>query len=152
MTFFEKVCRIQFIPKKIAELELNKDLVADVKAIRYDNIGAGKGSNRNSIESAMQKVVDIDNEIDALSMELEQLTVQVCEEIDNVICGEDANSVDMRIILKKKLLKNKNLKFIAIKVVHRDYGIVRKLYREGCAKLKIPHSISLNPTQSHLQE
>lgn len=150
MTLEEKIQRIRMIPKKIVDLEISKELRASVHAVQYENAGNGKSSRKNSTESAMQDVVSIGEEIEDLLAEQKRLIAQVCDEIDQTICGEGLVSIDMRVILKEHLLKGTPLKRIASDIVHREYKTTRYLYRNGCEKLKISHSIPLNPTQSHL--
>lgn len=151
MTLSEKLLRIQYIPKKIVELEINREILTTVKAPRYDSIGEGKGSRKNNAEISMQDATDTSSEIEKLRTERELLIAQVCKEIDDVICGEDIVSVDMRVILKKHLLKGFPLKKIAASVVHRNYKTTRDLYQEGCKILKIYHTIPHDSTQFHLR-
>ena len=54
----------------------------------------------------------------------------------------------MRIILKSHLLTGNSLKQISRVVVHRDYGVTRKIFHEGLAMLE---KTSHNLTESHLQ-
>lgn len=146
MTLEEKIKRIRMIPKKIADLEISRELRASVAAVQYENIGAGKGSRENSTETAMQDAASIGLEIEKLQAERKQLIAQVCDEIDKTICDDDITSIDMRIVLKEHLLIGISLKRIASNIVHREYKTTRYIYRNGCEKLKIPHSIPHNPT------
>lgn len=142
MTLEEKIARYRSIPKRVAELEIDKDICTSVKAVRYSNIGDGKGTPENNTEIKMVDAAVISVEIDELRKERDTLKLDILQEINNVIVGDGAHEVDMRIILKKHLLEGENIKAIANKVVHRDYGVTRRMYQEGLARLK-------NLTQSH---
>lgn len=149
LTIDEKVERIREIPKKIVDLEITRDIKESVGAMRYDNIGAGKGSKRNSAEDALISAISIEEEISLMREERDALILEVCDEIDAKICDDTIKAIDMRVILKEHILRDKSLKQIARDIVHREYKTTRRLYQEGCEKLKYPaqsHSIPHDPT------
>lgn len=139
MTLEEKIIRYRNIPKRIAELKIDKEICAFVKAVQYDSIGEGKGTSGNRTETKMVDAAAISAEIDELEKECNALKVDILQEINETICGDDVISIDMRLILKEHLLKGTPLTKISEKIVHRNYKTTRLFYQEGCEKLKIYH-------------
>ena len=136
MTLEEKINRYRSIPKRIAELEIDKDICTSVKAVQYDSIGDAKGTPENNAERKMVDAAAISAEITELEKEHASIRLELKDSIDQAICGEDIHSVDMRMVLKSHLLQNVPLNQVAKKVVHRDYSATRKMYQEGFAMLK----------------
>lgn len=143
MTIREKITRYREIPKRIAELRIDKDICTSVKTVQFDSLGVTRGSVGNRTERKLLHATEIDVEIERLEQERYQLKLGLLQEINTAIPGGSAKEVEMRIILKSHLLTGNSLKHISREVVHRDYGITRKIFREGLALLE---KTSLNPT------
>lgn len=152
MTLEEKITRYHSIPKRITELNVDKCICESVGAIRYDSIGEAKGTPGNATEKKMLDAASISLKINVLKKEYGALKMDILQEINDGVPGDTLREVYMRTILKSRLIDRKSIKHIANSILHIDYGVTRSLYRSGCDILKIPHSISLDLTQSHLQE
>lgn len=146
MTLEEKINRYRSIPKRITELEIDKDICTSVKAVQYDSIGDGKGTHGNRMETRMVDAAAISAEIDELKKEYDVLKLDILQEINIGISGDSIREVDIRTILKEHLLEGLNIKAIANKVIHRDYKATLSLYKTGCDLLKIYHSKPPNTT------
>ena len=148
MTIEEKIARYREIPKRIAELCIDKDICTSVKSVQFDSIGATHSSAGNRTEQKLLRAAEIDEEIGQLEQERDRLKLGILQEINQAISGGGAKEVEMRIILKSHLLTGNSLKQISRLVVHRDYGVTRKIFHEGLAMLE---KTSHNLTESHLQ-
>lgn len=148
MTIEEKITHYREIPKRIAELRIDKDICTSVKSVQFDSIGAAHGSAGNQTEQKLLRAAEIDEEIEQLEQERDQLKLDILQKINQAISGGGAKEVEMRIILKSHLLTGNSLKQISRAVVHRDYGVTRKIFHEGLAMLE---KTSHNLTESHLQ-
>lgn len=148
MTIEEKIARYRSIPKRVAELQMDLAICTSVQAVRYDSIGAAHSSAGNRTEQKLLRAAEIDEEIGQLEQERDQLKLGILQEINRAISGDGAKEVEMRIILKSHLLTGNSLKHISRAVVHRDYGVTRKIFHEGLAMLE---KTSHNLTESHLQ-
>lgn len=148
MTIEEKIARYRSIPKRVAELQMDLAICTSVQAVRYDSIGEAKGTSGNATEQKLLNAVEITAEIEQLEQERDQLKLGILQEINRAISGGGAKEVEMRIILKSHLLTGNSLKQISRVVVHRDYGVTRKIFHEGLAMLE---KTSHNLTESHLQ-
>lgn len=148
MTIEEKITRYREIPKRIAELYIDKDICTSVKSVQFDSIGAAHGSAGNRTEQKLLRAAEIDGEIVLLEQERDRLKLGILQEINQAISGGGAKEVEMRIVLKSHLLTGNSLKHISRAVVHRDYGVTRKIFHEGLAMLE---KTSHNLTESHLQ-
>ncbi len=149
MTLEEKINRYRSIPKRIAELKIDKEICTSVKSVRYDSIGDAKVRSVNQVQRKMTEAAAISVEIDGLKREYDMLRLDIMREINVGIDGDGVREIDMRIILKKHLLDGLNIKHIASKVIHRDYKVARSLYNTGCDLLKIYHSNPPNTTCSN---
>lgn len=148
MTIEEKITRYRDIPKLIRDLQIDKEICTSVKSVQFDSIGEAKGTHGNSTEKKLIDAAEISEKIEQLEQERDQLKLGILQEINRAISGGGAKEVEMRIILKSHLLTGNSLKQISRLVVHRDYGVTRKIFHEGLAMLeKTSHDL----TESHLQ-
>lgn len=148
MTIEEKITRYRGIPKLIKDLQIDKEICTSVKSVQFDSIGEAKGTHGNSTEKKLIDAAEISEKIAALQQERDRLELSIMQHINTTLCGSDEETVDMRIILKSHLLTGNSLKQISRLVVHRDYGVTRKIFHEGLAMLE---KTSHNLTESHLQ-
>lgn len=148
MTIEEKITRYRDIPKLIRDLQIDKEICMSVKSVQFDSIGEAKGTHGNSTEKKLIDAAEISEKIEQLEQERDQLKLGILQEINQAISGGGAKEVEMRIILKSHLLTGNSLKQISRLVVHRDYGVTRKIFHEGLAMLE---KTSHNLTESHLQ-
>ncbi len=146
MTLEEKIIRYQNIPKRIAELKIDKEICTSVKAVQYDSIGEGKGTSENRTEAKMVDAAAISEEIEQLEKEYDILKLDILQKINNGIIGDGVREVDMRTILKERMLYGRSFNYIANKVVHINRKSVSALYHEGCSILKISPIIPINST------
>lgn len=148
MTLEEKISRYRSIPKRIAELEIDKDICTSVKAVQYDSIGDAKGTPANNAERKMVDAAAIAAEIKELEKEYDVLKLDILQKINSVIDGNGVREVDMRTILKERVLYGRSFNYIANKVVHINRKSVSTLYHEGCSILKISPQFSSIPINS----
>lgn len=139
MTLEEKITRYHSIPKRITELNVDKCICESVGAIRYDSIGEAKGTPGNATEKKMLDAASISLKINVLKKEYDALKMDILQEINDGVAGDTIRDVDIRTILKEKVLYGHNFNYIANKVVHINIKTVSALYREGCDVLKISH-------------
>lgn len=66
MTIEEKITRYREIPKRIAELYIDKEICTSVKSVQFDSIGAAHGSAENRTEQKLLRAAEIDEEIEQL--------------------------------------------------------------------------------------
>lgn len=136
MTLEEKIARYRSIPNRIKELEIDKCICESVGAVRYDSIGEAKGTHGNTMENKMLDSAAISVEIEKLEKERCALKLEILQEINQKIGGDDARSIEKRIVLKECIIENKSLSFIADNILHRAYSLVRKLNSDGFEALK----------------
>lgn len=137
MTISEKIERIQAIPKKIMEIERNRERLKSPNVFSYENTGASAGTPDNTSEIQMVNYSYAGNEIEKLMAERETLVKDIQAEIDERLPGEDAYAIDRREVIKSKFINGDTLKYISCKVIHRNYTTTKKMFHEGCDKLKI---------------
>ena len=148
MTIEEKITRYRGIPKLIKDLQIDKEICTSVKSVQFDSIGEAKGTHGNSTEKKLIDAAEISEKIGQLEQERDQLKLGILQEINRAISGSGVKAVEMRLILKSHLITGNSLKQISRVVVHRDYGVTRKIFHEGLAMLE---KTSHNLTESHLQ-
>ncbi|MDO4945939.1 MAG: hypothetical protein Q4E74_12165 [Ruminococcus sp.] len=137
MTISEKINRIQAIPKKIVEIERNRDRLKSPNAFRCENTGASAGTPDNTSEIRMVNYSSAGAEIEKLTAERDDLVKEIQAEIDEILSGEDAYAIDRREVIKSKFINGDTLKYISCKVIHRNYTTTKKMFQEGCEELKI---------------
>ena len=137
MTISEKLRRIKAIPKRINEINRDRGRLLAPRTGGFENNGASHSTGGNSSERTMLDYADSGKEIDELERELNQLVAEVVDEINAVLAGEEARDIDRREIVKSHLIDGSSLKYIANKVVHKNYTDTKALFREGCQRLGI---------------
>lgn len=137
MTIEDKIKRIQAIPKRITELQRNRERLEDPKSTSYDNTGGSSGTRNNSSESKAVNYTQDGYDILKLKKEREILIKEIQAEIDEKLIGESAYIIDMREIVKSKYINGDTLKYISRNVIHRNYTTTKKMFGEACNKLKI---------------
>ena len=135
MTIKEKIARIRAIPKRIAEIESDRSRLLEPKTCGFENTGASASSGGNGTEQANINYADEGKEIFELIKERQKLIYEVQLEINRTITGEDIKDIDMREVMKAHLLDERSLKFIASRIVHKNYTDTKKIYAEGCQRL-----------------
>ena len=144
MTIEEKIARYREIPKLIEDLQIDKEICTSVKSVQYDSIGEAKGTTENNTEKKLITAAEIDEKIVALQQERDRLEIGIMQHINTVLCGNDVETVDTRITLKKYLLQGVPLKQIAARHLHRDYKKTKDLYSVGVKIIKNPPSLTEN--------
>lgn len=135
MTISEKLRRIKAIPKRINEINRDRNRLLSPKITGFENSGASHSTGGNGAEKAMLDYADIGAEIDDLIRERERLIAEVQDEINGALAGEETRDIDRREVVKSRLIDGNSLKYIANKVVHINYTDTKELFREGCARL-----------------